>query len=696
MLLRGRIVVIVSVTLLFFAAVLAIAAFVLVRAAESELTVTSRTDQALLWDKALESDLAETAVELKVLASDQKLRKAMADGDEQPMINAVRSFALDPSRFRLRRLDLIGPDGRLLFSSEGQATEAPLIDAPSVTARAEPGRPTYGLEFTEDEQLLAAVTVAIPGGGMLSAALDATQALTELAQLLDAVVLLHDSKGKLKHATDTAIADLVEPRLLGTDDQIMKLPDGRTEKIIAAPVENSAGEPVATLLTVRDVTLSQARRGLIADGTAVVAALLTILALTGLYGYLRTTLDPLEMLSRMVKGLSRGDTLVEAEISHGKDAGGDKGDEIDRISSAVEVFRQNAIELEKTRFRRARERQRSEVVIRRRMREMAELLEQDARQAILEDLHELEQSQIEAGQGEGEAEAATLLAAAFEKMSQRVVEQHQRVTDLLSERTRDLETVRAALNEREQLTRLRQELDVARALQLDSLPPLPAFTDRTDFNVFASMRPATEVGGDFFDFFLVGPKMLAVAIGDASGKGASAAMFIATARSLMKAGALRGADPGECLETTNQVMAAVNPQMMFATALIALMDTETGHLRISNAGHNPPYIKRADGSVELLGKVCGPALGVVDDVPYASYEAQLNSGDMLFTYTDGVTEANDVAMELFEDHRLRAALVAVADPTPAAAIAEVERVLTEFVGAAAQADDITMLAVKRP
>jgi sigma-B regulation protein RsbU (phosphoserine phosphatase) len=232
-------------------------------------------------------------------------------------------------------------------------------------------------------------------------------------------------------------------------------------------------------------------------------------------------------------------------------------------------------------------------------------------------------------------------------------------------------------------------------LQLSSLPTrFPAFPDRTEFDVFAAMRPAEEVGGDFYDFFLLDDDQVAVAIGDASGKGVAAAMFIAIARSLLKAACLQGMGPAEAMRFANDVLALDNPQMMFATALVAILDTRTGQLRLANAGHNPPFVRRHDGELTVVDRFLGPALGVSDLVSFDEVAIQLRERDLLFLFTDGVTEAADRQERFFDTDGLVQALGGLAGGEPRRAVEDVQAGLDAFTDGAAQADDITMLALQ--
>jgi sigma-B regulation protein RsbU (phosphoserine phosphatase) len=280
-------------------------------------------------------------------------------------------------------------------------------------------------------------------------------------------------------------------------------------------------------------------------------------------------------------------------------------------------------------------------------------------------------------------------------MAARVVAQHARLGALLAERSRDLEIVREALAERAHLSRLRQELEVARHLQLSSLPSIfPPFPDRKDFDLFAAMAPAKEVGGDFYDFALVGGDRLAVMIGDAAGKGVSAAMFIAMARSILRSAVVRGASPGQALALANSTLAVENHTMMFATAFVGVLDLGTGWFTYANAGHNPPYLVASSSPVRTIDGEAGIALGIMEDAEYDDHDIQIAERSTIVLFTDGVTEANDPDDEMFGEASLEASLASLGQCSPEEGVGAIQRAVHAFVRGAEQADDITVLALR--
>jgi len=252
-----------------------------------------------------------------------------------------------------------------------------------------------------------------------------------------------------------------------------------------------------------------------------------------------------------------------------------------------------------------------------------------------------------------------------------------------------------AAADRERLLALQKELDVAREIQESIVPrEFPPFPEREDVAIHASMLPAKEVGGDFFDFFLIDRDRIGFAIGDVSGKGVPAALFMAVSRTLLRATASRGFAPDECMQQVNQTLHQESISSMFVTCFYGVLNTRTGEIHCSNGGHNPPYILRADGRVEAVEVFGGLILGAFRHAAYEKREIGLQPGDCIFLYTDGITEAMNPDGEQFTSERLVESLKSV----NGSAVEEIVRKVIEnvrgFTAGAAQSDDMTILAVR--
>lgn len=251
---------------------------------------------------------------------------------------------------------------------------------------------------------------------------------------------------------------------------------------------------------------------------------------------------------------------------------------------------------------------------------------------------------------------------------------------------------------KEAAARIDGELAFARAIQLSSLPcHFPAFPERHDFDIYANMRPAKEVGGDFYDYFLINEDKLAVVIADVSGKGIPAALFMMITKTLLKNLALSNKDLAEVFEKANNSLCENNDAGMFVTAFLGVLDLKNGKLSYVNAGHNSPCLRRSGGNFEWLPLKRNFVLAGMDGLCFADQEIEFNKGDTLFMYTDGVTEAVNKKLELFSDRRLLDHLNNHANDSVLQAMDIVESVkqrVDGFAEGAEQADDITMLCLK--
>jgi serine phosphatase RsbU (regulator of sigma subunit) len=239
------------------------------------------------------------------------------------------------------------------------------------------------------------------------------------------------------------------------------------------------------------------------------------------------------------------------------------------------------------------------------------------------------------------------------------------------------------------------EMNLARNIQAAALPSrFPAFPERNEFDLYASMTPAKEVGGDFYDFFLIDDDHLAMVIADVSGKGVSAALFMMVSKALIRNQLMSGCDPAQALQRANAQLCENNEMQMFVTVWAAVLEISTGKGLACNAGHENPGIRHSDGPFELLTYMHSIFLGATKKAKYVNREFEMKPGSSLFVYTDGVPEANDENEEMFGEERLKAALNLDCDAAPEDLIGHVRSAINSFVGAAPQFDDITMLAFK--
>lgn len=243
--------------------------------------------------------------------------------------------------------------------------------------------------------------------------------------------------------------------------------------------------------------------------------------------------------------------------------------------------------------------------------------------------------------------------------------------------------------------RIGAELNVATHIQKSMLPRIfPAFPEREEFDVYATMDPAKEVGGDFYDFFMVDERHLAIVMADVSGKGVPAALFMVIGKTLIKDHTQPGRDLGEVFTEVNDLLCESNSEALFITAFEGVLDLVTGEFRFVNAGHEMPFLCPAGGNFEARRIKPGFVLAGMEGMRYTAGTMTLGLGDKIFQYTDGVTEATNANQELYGMERLTAVLNTVKDKSPNEILPAVKEDIDRFVGQAPQFDDITMLCLE--
>ena len=271
-----------------------------------------------------------------------------------------------------------------------------------------------------------------------------------------------------------------------------------------------------------------------------------------------------------------------------------------------------------------------------------------------------------------------ILANSFAEMSRKTIEYVDQVRKVTAEKER-----------------IGAELQTAATIQNSMLPHIfPPFPERDELELYASMDPAREVGGDFYDFFLVDEDHLCMVIADVSGKGIPAALFMMVSKLILQSYALLGQSPAEILTSANDAICSNNQAGMFVTVWVGILEISTGRLTAANAGHEFPVLKRAAGDFELFKDKHGFVIGGMEGLKYKQYELQLEPGDKLFVYTDGVPEATDANLELFGTDRMLAALNEAKDQNPQKVLQGVREAVDAFVKEAEQFDDLTMLCLQ--
>jgi len=273
---------------------------------------------------------------------------------------------------------------------------------------------------------------------------------------------------------------------------------------------------------------------------------------------------------------------------------------------------------------------------------------------------------------------AGMLLSAFRSMQESLKDYIERLTETTASKER-----------------IESELMIARDIQMSILPKkFPPFPDREEFDIYALINPAREVGGDFYDFFFVDDEHLCFVIGDVSGKGVPASLFMAVVKTLIKAISSKGIAPGEILTRVNWELSQENDSCMFVTIFCGLLNTTTGEISYANGGHNYPIIFRKQNEVTWLEGNGGLVVGAIEHTVYETGKTTLQPGESIFLYTDGVTEAVNTKEELFSDDRLRTKITLLQGRPPKEVIFRVAEEIAQFSHNMPQADDITMMMVR--
>ncbi len=269
------------------------------------------------------------------------------------------------------------------------------------------------------------------------------------------------------------------------------------------------------------------------------------------------------------------------------------------------------------------------------------------------------------------------------------------VRQMLRQQARALEKKAREEEHRKEEERITRELNMAASIQTGALPSIfPAFPERKEFDIYASMTPAKEVGGDFYDFFMVDDNHLGMVIADVSDKGVPAALYMMSAKMTISSHAKMGKSPKDVLEAANAALISGNNEGMFVTVWLGILDLRSGLLTAANAGHEFPVLRQPDGEFEVIKDRHGLVLGGMQGIRYKEYSLQLKPGAKLFVYTDGVPEACNEKQEFFGLERTVSALNREADETPQRILETVHGAVDRFVAGAPQFDDLTMMCLQ--
>ena len=664
-----------------------------------QYTGATTTDRANLWRKINSSLILRMEDKAWIAAEGETLREAVYTGDQDAV---QRLGAIITARLRdegiADRFDVLYADGTLAYSSHPAVFQSSII-----ATRAAQDATIQGIRIRgmgNDQQRNVSLVLGIPLGapagargiaGMGIYATSINEAILEMELATKSSVLLVNRRGRLLAGSTGALWENLEKLIdLSTVDTLQTVEaDDRVYSAVVLPQTADLGSLVARLVSIKDVTELARQQEQVSQLTIGAVLGFLILVLIGLGYYMSRSFAPLIDGVGVLNALSRGDLQARIE-----DAGG--RDEVGRIAGAVNVFRANLVAFDRFRRSRERQRQRQERFIRREMTQLAETLDEEERVAVLAELDQLEHLVRDAPDNEGrvmsiadatdsastaltrESDSLAMTALAFQKMSDRVLDQNQ--------------SLREALAAKNAFIALQKELDIAARVQLSLLPDTMPLSERIEMT--GIMRPAKEVGGDFYDFFHLDQHHIAVAVADVSGKGVPAGLFMVMTRTLMRATAVRHIDaPGLVLASINDFLEQNNSEDLFVTVFYGVLDERTGRFVYANGGHNPPILVDRDGAnpLEMTG---GVALGMFDGLDYADAHVDMEPGARLVLFSDGVTEAFNDSDEAFGDERLMDTARALPEEQgPEQDVNDIVRAVDEFAGEAPQFDDITCVVL---
>lgn len=451
--------------------------------------------------------------------------------------------------------------------------------------------------------------------------------------------------------------------------------DGRNWLILGSGLSGLGMADLANLFIAVDVT--SYKRSVLPLRITIVVLSLSVATLLCIFvvNQIHVEIVPLRRIGVAIRRLQDGDHSYVADIDDQM-----RLDEVGDITQGLLKLRSDLLNLESLREERYQMALQQERLISSHLRHLANTLDGDSR---IEIMQALDNYGFQERSPRRENQLAKV-AAVLNRLSGLISEQHKSLFKLVAE-------LKEALQNQEKLVSLQQELDIARRIQLSILPqmtPLPV-----EVCVDALMLPAREVGGDFYDYFMLDEDSLAFVVADVSGKGVPAAFFMAISRTLLKSSLQFYHKPSEAITRLNELLCADNTQSMFVTLFLGVLNIKTGSMEYVNAGHDAPLIVHGSGELVQLNSRQNIALAVMSGVKYLGMTAQLQPGDSIFLYTDGVTEAENEYAELFGTQRLFKLLKAEVG-AESLSLDRIVYSIQQYEGGRVQTDDITCLHVR--
>ena len=692
MLLRTRIGVIVALAFVLACTGLVLASFEREKLINTRYSNAMVSDQAVLWLKINEQLIQRMEDRSDLATANGDLLQALESGN-----HAIIQFVGAEIAETLQgdgtgtRFDVVYPDGALAFSSHPELFQTPILTTEATRDAVGNDKPVRGLGIDGNRNIAAVFGVPLRSSGQIVGmgifASDIQEAIDEMEHVTSSLALLVNRRGRVLVGRVDAGWDRLEDLVdLGEQASPYQTADIGDEvfSVLVLPQENSIGAPMGSLVIVKDITDVTVLQRQVSEYAIFGIAAFIVLVLLGLSIYLSRSFTPLSEGVRVLNALTRGDLRVQIEHAGGKD-------EVGRIANSVNIIRAHLVAFDRLRRSRQRQRIRQERFIRREMTQLADMLDEEEKLEILSELEQLEQRLISDTEEttlpsiiDGPTDASadvgattlSMMALAFQNMSTRVQDQNFQL--------------REALKAKNAFIALQRELDIAARVQLSLCPREKLPSD--SFEYAGAMKPAKEVGGDFFDFFRLDPHRVGVVIADVSGKGVPASLFMVMTRTLIRSMAVQIESPGQLLETINDFLERNNDEQLFVTVFYGVVDERTGRLVYANGGHNPPIVANKT-NVRPLEMTGGVALGMFGSLQYSESDIELSPGTRLVLTTDGVTEAfNDKSQE-FGEKRLMEAVQALPDQEPEDDVSSIITAVENFAGDEPQFDDITCVVL---
>ena len=647
-----------------------------------------------LWDMIVENGLQRIERHQSEVTNNEELRVAFETEDRDRLVR-VAVVMLERLKIGgdINRLDLVDAEGQVIFSSVA-ALESKAPVRPRLIQRLLAER-MIGSGIGNDASRNVTLSLVLPfyasgdnGDVPLGAAimsLGIHDALEDLQEASVAEALLINRRGRLLVGTEPDLWRVLRKsvQLSGPPSQNLQVGD-RSFSVTLLPLRADLGNLVSTLVVARDVSASFSQRRRVAWISLGLVGTFLMLALFALSFYLNRALSPLTTGATILNSLSQGDisSVETIEIAEGND-------ELARIGRAINAFRSQTIAVRRQQRLRERRRRYQEGFIRAEMTRLADTLAGEVRDEVLSELSDIEMEmknllEEQDGEAAGEALSLQMTGLAFEKMTDRVAAQQKLLTELVADLQRALKT-------RRDLVALQRDLEIAARVQLSFLPGESYRAEGVAIE--ATMSPARDVGGDFYDFFDLDEHCIGVVVADVAGKGVPAALFMAVARTLIRALAVRFMkQPGACLEATNEMLVQSIREDIFVTVFYGVYDRRDGSFVYANGGHNAPILI-VDGKVEMLPLTHGVLLAMFGGLKYAEATTHLPPGGKLFLYTDGVTESINSEEEEFGEDRMNEVLRKGAAAGPGDTLESMLLAVDQHAESAEQFDDITMMVL---